>query len=90
MPKTTGPVIPLSFLLLEYKSLSNDTKAGGVVSCLGPLQSYYSWFTHRKEVAQRSSKVTELVTSSIELKFRSWTAGKYVMVGGGHSGEEYF
>lgn len=63
----------------------------GVVSCLVPLQSYYSWFTHGKEVAQRSSKVTELVTSLIELKFRSWTAGKYVvMEGRGHGREEYF
>lgn len=50
-------------------------------SCSAPLQSYYLWFTHRKEVAQRSSKVTELVSSSIELKFRSGTPGK---LGGGY------
>lgn len=60
--------IPISF---------NNTEGGWGASCPTPLQSYYFWFTHRKEVAQGSSKVTELVSSSIELKFRSWTPGKW-------------
>lgn len=63
--------IPISF---------NDTEGGwGHLS----KQSYYFWFTHRKEVAQGSIKVIELVSSSIELKFRSWTPGKW-------QGTEYF